>query len=156
MMQNERREFLQRLTVSGACLLCSGAIGSILSSCENPEAPSEETNIPVTEGAPIIQLANEPSLQNIGGAVKKRFSTFNETNVILVVRISTTTFAAYDARCTHQGTIVELPVNNVMTCLNHGSKFNASNGTVIQGPATSALKKFTVTHNGENNTITIG
>lgn len=154
-MNHERREFLQQITISGACVLCCGTVGMLLSSCENPEEPSEQENIPITEGEPIINLAAESSLQNAGGAVKKRYSTFNDRNTIIIVRLSTTSFAAYDARCTHQGTVIELPVNSVMTCLNHGSKFSTSNGGVIQGPATSALKKFTTTFNSEKNTVTI-
>lgn len=96
------------------------------------------------EGEPVLLLANEPQLSNVGGAVKKRFSAVNDGDVILVIRISEKEFTAYAAQCTHMGAEVGMPVNGVMTCPFHGSQYSASNGSVIQGPAEQSLQHFTV------------
>lgn len=54
------------------------------------------------------------------------------------------TIKAYDATCPHQGTAVSPPENGVITCPNHGSQFNASDGAVTKGPATTGLPEIAV------------
>jgi Rieske Fe-S protein len=57
---------------------------------------------------------------------------------------------AYNASCTHMGSIVGVPKNGVSTCPNHGSKFNvADGGAVVNGPATKPLQKLAVQVNGD-------
>lgn len=159
-VEGNRREFLTTIVQGGGCLMCSGVMGTLLAGCDTVEVEDQgntPASVPLIEGDPIITLTNESALENVGGSVKKRFSAIGNGNVIvIIVRLSTSTFAAYDARCTHEGTIIGLPVIGVMTCPRHGSKFNASNGSVVQGPAASPLGKFTATFNSADNTVTIG
>lgn len=54
------------------------------------------------------------------------------------------TVKAYDATCPHQGTAVAPPENGVITCPNHGSTFNATDGVVTKGPATKGLAEVKV------------
>jgi cytochrome b6-f complex iron-sulfur subunit len=54
------------------------------------------------------------------------------------------TIKAYEAFCPHQGTAVSPPENGVITCPNHGSQFNASDGAVTKGPATTGLPEVAV------------
>jgi cytochrome b6-f complex iron-sulfur subunit len=57
---------------------------------------------------------------------------------------------AYNASCTHMGSIVGVPKNGVSTCPNHGSKFNVGkNGAVVNGPATKPLEKLDVRVSGD-------
>jgi Rieske Fe-S protein len=51
--------------------------------------------------------------------------------------------AAFSAICTHQGCTVA-PAGSELHCPCHGSKFSASTGRVIQGPATKPLPTFAV------------
>jgi cytochrome b6-f complex iron-sulfur subunit len=61
---------------------------------------------------------------------------------------------AYDAACTHMGTVVGTPKKGVSTCPNHGSKFDvASGGKVVNGPATKPLKKIDVQVQGDQVTL---
>jgi cytochrome b6-f complex iron-sulfur subunit len=62
---------------------------------------------------------------------------------------------AYDAACTHMGTIVNAPKKNgVALCPNHGSKFDvAAGGKVTNGPATKPLKKLDVQVQGDKVTM---
>jgi thiosulfate dehydrogenase [quinone] large subunit len=76
--------------------------------------------------------------------------------VIVVVRTSTSAFIALSAVCTHQGFEVNLPANGIIVCPGHGSRFNASTGAVVQGPAGTALPKFTATYDVNAQTVTIG
>jgi cytochrome b6-f complex iron-sulfur subunit len=67
---------------------------------------------------------------------------------IVVARISSTNFVALSKVCTHEGTTVNFQLaNNRFNCPNHGSNFS-TDGTVINGPATSALKQYNTALNG--------
>lgn len=151
----QRREFLTTLAHGGICVMCAGLSGTLVSSCTNPEDASTQSSVPLTPGDPVIDLAAESSLQSIGGAVKKRYSAINSGRTIIVVRISSSGFAAFAAQCTHQGSEINLPISGTMTCPNHGSKFNASTGGVVQGPAASSLPHFTAVFDSGKNTVTI-
>ena len=72
---------------------------------------------------------------------------------IVIVQPTAGTFKAYDARCTHMGTTVGAPENGVMTCPNHGSRFNAADGSVVNGPAGSPLKSISIAVNGDSITL---
>ncbi len=72
---------------------------------------------------------------------------------IVIVQPTAGQFKAYDAACTHQGTPVGAPVDGVMTCPNHQSRFNATDGSVVNGPAGSPLKEIAITVNGDSITL---
>ncbi len=57
-------------------------------------------------------------------------------------------FKAFTAVCTHQGCIVSSVAKDVIHCGCHGSAFSATDGTVINGPATQPLKEVRVTVDG--------
>jgi Rieske Fe-S protein len=155
-MDTNRREFLLQFSSSTACLLCSGMIGTMLNACNEADNSITSPSIPLISGEPVITLASESGLNDVGGAVKKRFSAVNGGGTIIVVRVSSTSFAAFGAQCTHQGSEINLPVSGIMTCPNHGSKFNATNGNVVQGPAASPLSKLKATYDSTQNSVTIG
>jgi len=63
-------------------------------------------------------------------------------------------FLALSSVCTHQGCQVAYNYGNGnLQCPCHGAKFSTA-GTVIQGPATSPLKKYNVAQDGDILTIT--
>jgi cytochrome b6-f complex iron-sulfur subunit len=154
-MEQPRRDFLFRLSYGGACMLCAGAVTAFLTGCDAEDNPSPVSSVPVTD-SPVIDLNIETTLQSVGGAVKKRFASLNSGRTIVIVRVSAQEFIALAAQCTHQGTEVNLPSGNIMVCPNHGSKFNASTGSVVQGPAGAPLPSFSATYDPEKNTVTIG
>ncbi|MEW6061226.1 MAG: Rieske (2Fe-2S) protein [Bacteroidota bacterium] len=139
-MNISRRNFL----TDSAVIVCGAMLSPTLQSCSVGKLLYASRNIPVIEGEPLLLLANEPLLRNVGGAVKKRFSVINNGDVILIIRLSEKEFVAYAAQCTHMGAEVGAPVNNVMTCPFHGSQYNAANGAVMKGPAEEPLQQFTV------------
>jgi len=69
---------------------------------------------------------------------------------VVIVQPNPGEIKAYNASCTHMGTTVGAPQNGVMTCPNHGSKFRASDGSVVNGPAGSPLKSVAVTVSGDD------
>jgi cytochrome b6-f complex iron-sulfur subunit len=60
---------------------------------------------------------------------------------------------AFNAACTHQGTIVEAPQDGVAVCPNHGSEFDAATGDATKGPATQPLAEIPVTVEGDQVTF---
>jgi nitrite reductase/ring-hydroxylating ferredoxin subunit len=67
---------------------------------------------------------------------------------VLIVRTGTEV-KAYNAACTHMGTIVDAPVDGVSTCPNHGSQFSTTDGSVKKGPATTPLPTINVKVDGD-------
>ncbi|GAB3127292.1 Rieske (2Fe-2S) protein [Tsukamurella serpentis] len=63
-------------------------------------------------------------------------------------------FVAFDAACTHKGTVVGAVDGLTLECPAHGSKFNGGTGAVEQGPAQSPLKSVPV--RVEGGTLLVG
>lgn len=127
-----REEFLKQLG-SVAVITCTCG----LISCSSDSDPLPTTNIDFT--LDLTQPQNA-ALNTPGGSVS--------ANGIIVARLSTTEFTALSRACTHAGT----PVNFRSTeqdflCPNHGSIFS-TNGSVVRGPAVSALRQFNTELNG--------
>jgi cytochrome b6-f complex iron-sulfur subunit len=148
----EREEFLSKLGI-GALAVC---MGSCLAACSkgSDAAPSNDngsngsSNKPPASGTTITTDLSS-SLTAVGDS--------KVSDGVIIVRIASgntaSSFTAVQVACTHEGT----PINynnsqNLFICPLHGSIFNKS-GTVVQGPATTALKQYTVTIT--NNTLTV-
>ncbi|MBV9089732.1 MAG: Rieske (2Fe-2S) protein [Mycobacteriaceae bacterium] len=63
-------------------------------------------------------------------------------------------FKAFSATCTHQGCIVGSVTDGTINCPCHGSKFNITDGSVVNGPAAQPLPAKTVMVTGDTLTIT--
>ncbi len=92
--------------------------------------------------ASIAALADVP---DGGGLIAGNPST---SKPLVLVRTGDTV-KAYDAACPHAGTAVQPPESGVITCPNHGSQFNASDGAVTKGPATKGLAEVAVKVEGD-------
>ena len=68
---------------------------------------------------------------------------------ILISRPTATTVAAFSAICTHMGCTVA-PAGQELDCPCHGSKYNATTGAVISGPAPRALPSVAVKISGSD------
>jgi Rieske Fe-S protein len=65
------------------------------------------------------------------------------------VRTGTDSYAAYDARCPHAGSVTLWRVSgDIARCTNHGSEFALATGAVRVGPATTALARLPITRAG--------
>ncbi|MCI0692063.1 ubiquinol-cytochrome c reductase iron-sulfur subunit [candidate division KSB1 bacterium] len=80
--------------------------------------------------------ANSP-LAAVGSAALVQASNSS----FLVARTAPDTFTALTAICTHQACTITGYNNQIYTCPCHGSQFN-TNGRVVRGPATNALRTF--------------
>jgi Rieske Fe-S protein len=68
---------------------------------------------------------------------------------VVVTKDSSGTIHAFSATCTHQGCTVSSVSNGTINCPCHGSRFSATSGAVVQGPATRALPVVAVSVQGD-------
>ncbi|MGA2623541.1 MAG: Rieske (2Fe-2S) protein [Bacteroidota bacterium] len=128
-----RKEFLSIFGIGSAVLACSYCLGG----CKVPDAGiTAPTNVDFT-----LNLADpaNASLKSVGGYLY---------NGGVIVAHAPSGYIAVSSACTHQGNAVQYELaSNSFYCPAHGSRF-ATNGSVINGPAGSALGKYNTTLNG--------
>jgi cytochrome b6-f complex iron-sulfur subunit len=74
---------------------------------------------------------------------------------LIVVRLTSTTFVALSAICTHQSCTVNYSTTgNDLECPCHGARFG-TDGAVKIGPASTPLAKYTTTYDAATETIKV-
>ncbi|WP_025272431.1 ubiquinol-cytochrome c reductase iron-sulfur subunit [Haloglycomyces albus] len=141
-MHNDKRRETARAVLSSRRSLLCGAVGigtaGVLAACgtTQDDNPTEQQ-----EPDPNEPLARTSDVPTGGGIV---------VGTVVLVQPTEGDIAAYDARCTHQGTIVQAPDDDgVIVCPNHLSEYDIS-GQVTQGPAEEDLAPFAIRIDGED------
>lgn len=144
----DRKEFMKQVGISfGAIMLMN-----CLQSCEgvseipdpNPNGSSGKVDFTLD-----LNSSSYATLKNKGGAVVVKPQN------IIVAHTNAGAFIAVSAICTHESaTIGYRAATNDFLCPNHKSEFKAD-GAVQKGPATTALKKYSVSSDLTNNTVRI-
>lgn len=130
----ERKDFIEKVGMSGAALLVMGCLGSCSKSSGSSSGGA--TNTKPVDFTINITTAPYNVLQNAGG-----FYVDSATNVI-IAKTSAGALIAVSSLCTHQATTIEFQnTNNRFYCSGHGSTFSTA-GAVTTGPATTALKAY--------------
>ncbi|WP_426520949.1 ubiquinol-cytochrome c reductase iron-sulfur subunit [Diaminobutyricibacter sp. McL0618] len=136
------------ITIGGAGLLGVGALA--LAAC-TPLGAGSGTGGAADGGSgsagasPVtLKLSDIP----VGGGTSASMGS----NPIVVAQPTAGKVVAFSAICTHAGCTVA-PAGKEFDCPCHGSRYDASTGAVIQGPAPSPLTKLTATVSG--NTVTV-
>jgi len=132
----KRNEFLSALGISAGTII----FVPFLTSC------SKEVDETIPGGTLDFTLdLSEPvnaALNTNGGSLYK--------SGVIVARTATGEYIAVASACTHEGFQIQFEsANNRFHCPNHGSNF-ATNGSVLLGPATRALKTFNTQLNGNS------
>ncbi|MDQ0954123.1 nitrite reductase/ring-hydroxylating ferredoxin subunit [Streptomyces phaeochromogenes] len=73
---------------------------------------------------------------------------------VVVTQPTAGEFKAYSTVCPHQKQQINSVADGTITCPAHGSQFNATDGSVKKGPATSGLTAAKITVSGDS--ITLG
>ena len=144
----KRTEFLNTLGI-GLAVACTGCLAACGKGGE--PGPSGGGIIPPPPAAGVNFTVNiDAEITSVGQSVTR--------SGVIVVRIATgndiTSFTAVQVTCTHEGATIGFNgTQGNFVCPNHGSIFSPA-GVVIMGPATSNLKKYTMTISGSTLTIT--
>jgi cytochrome b6-f complex iron-sulfur subunit len=129
----ERRRFFRNFAVGGSLLLTAPVL---FNSCSDDSSDDNNNN---NNDKDITVDLNDPayaSLKTVGGFAYK--------GDIIIIRSTDSDYLALSKVCTHsQCTVTYNSTNKDIPCPCHGSKFT-TNGAVVNGPATSPLKKYDV------------
>jgi cytochrome b6-f complex iron-sulfur subunit len=143
----KRRDSIQKFLLGGTVLFLAP---SVLQSCSKNSSTDPGGGNPPPPGTDItidLTLPQYAALNNAGGAVI--------VQTIIVVNTTGTSYIALSSVCTHQGCTVGYDTQSrIFQCPCHGSQY-AQTGSVINGPATIALKSFPVSKSGNILTIPV-
>ncbi|MFI5712997.1 Rieske (2Fe-2S) protein [Kribbella sp. NPDC051620] len=134
-----------------AVLIAGGvATTAVLTGCVVQQAPPQTAGKPSTAGqpAPVSQgttgaapepaaLAKVADIPAGGGVILKEQS-------LVLTKDASGKVCAFSAICTHQGCVVTEVGDGTINCPCHGSKFDASTGERVAGPAKSPLPAVAV------------
>ena len=127
----ERKAFFSSLGFSAGMIF----LAPVISSCSKSITDATTTSGSTVDFTLDLSSATYAALNSNGGSVVK--------DNIIIARTSAGAFVALTSICTHQqyNPIAFESAANRFHCPNHGSNFS-TDGSVINGPATSALKKY--------------
>jgi cytochrome b6-f complex iron-sulfur subunit len=127
----DRKQFLEQIGLGSAAIL----VGMCMGGCSKTEGGGSTTPPSSVDFTLDLTSATYSALNTTGGYIYK--------DGLIVAKTVTGTFIAVAAACTHQGTNVQYQSNNNrFYCPNHGAAFSTT-GSVLVGPASTALKQFT-------------
>lgn len=151
-------EFSRRRMIAGSGLAMGSA--AILAACGAGTTPP--TPPPTTGAAP--EPTGAASSSGGGGASGPALAKLSDIPVgqavsakdaagktIIIAQPTAGQVVAFSATCTHQGCTVA-PVAKSLNCPCHGSRFDASTGKVLQGPAKEPLPSVDV-HVADGNVV---
>ncbi len=122
-----RREFLVKAAlVAGGLVLTLSGSASVIKAFTR----FEDLEVPIDGKSPLAK---------VGGSLV----VASKAGKIIIVRTGEAAFSAFSARCTHKGGTVEYDAGQKrFICPKHGSTFDSTNGTVVDGPADEPLASF--------------
>ncbi len=127
----------RRTLLAGAAAV--GATGALVACGSSGGSGSAASSGPVTLAAADVPVG--------GGKIVP-------DGPVVVTQPRAGVFRAFSAVCTHQGCTVGTVDATRIICPCHGSTFSTSDGSVLNGPATSPLPAKTVTRSGTTLTVT--
>ena len=131
-----RKEFLSTLGLGAAAIACSYCINGC-KPLDNPITAPTNVNFTLDLTAPA-----NAALKTNGG--------YLYSGGLIIARTVGGAFVALSQLCTHAGgTVQYVSGSNSFYCPNHGSSF-ATNGSVINGPATSPLTAYHTSLSGSS------
>ncbi len=164
----KRGEFLRSLGMSSAALMAFYCMGTGLTACSKSSDPTPATT-PTTPTTPTTSTGLTGNAETAKGAVNftldltdanysklKTAGSFVKVGDVLVANTKGNKFVTIQRLCTHQNNdlVAYQLASDDFGCSAHGSLF-ATDGTVKQGPATSAMKLYKTTPSTDGNKLTI-
>ena len=154
----DRRAVLRGAAVAGV----AGVSVPLLAACGGGDEAGGTPSSSGSSSAPTSAPSSAPSSAGTpssggGGAVLGPVSdvpvgggkVFQDAKIV-VTQPTAGQYKGFTAVCTHAGCIVRSVENNTIDCPCHGSKYNATDGSVVGGPAPSPLAAVAVAVDGTN------
>lgn len=158
----KRGDFLRSLGLSTSTLMAYWCLGTTMTACgssDDDPAPGTDpgtgagTGISGTTSGSAINFTVD--LTNSNTSKLKTNGNYLITGDVLVAKTTAGNYVALSKICTHEGNPVQYrSSSNDIFCQTHGSTFSIA-GAVTNGPATTALKTYTVTVSTDGNTLTV-
>ncbi|MCW2655625.1 MAG: Rieske (2Fe-2S) protein [Mycobacterium sp.] len=145
--QANRRGVLLGAGALGATAIVAACGGNSSTSASSSQ-PSSTATTASTSGSASASGGVKTSDIPVGGGL-----ILKDQNAV-VTQPQPGQFKAFGATCTHQGCIVGSVSDGTIDCPCHGSKFNITDGSVVNGPATQPLPPKTVMVTGDTLTVT--
>ena len=137
-----RRSLLGGLAAGGGVLA--------LAACGSSDDPSAASSAPPTTGTPT-DTPTDTATPGDGAASLAAVSDVAvgsgvvvTAEQVVVTQPASGDFHAFSSICTHRGCEVAEVVDNEIACPCHGSRFSATDGSVLNGPATAPLAEVPV------------
>jgi Rieske Fe-S protein len=135
----------RRSVLRGCALAVVGGVAGFVVARQSDAADAKSTTAAANGYGPKTRRADTAlttvSAVPAGGGVVQ--------NGVVITKDDSGTIHAFSATCTHQGCTVSSVSNGTIDCPCHGSRFSASDGSVVQGPATRPLPAVAVTVRGD-------
>jgi Rieske Fe-S protein len=133
-MELDRRTVLQvsgLVAVGGLAAACSSGSDAAASSAATSAAESAGSSAAASSSSAggAVAVSDVP----VGGGV------ILADQQVVVTQPTDGDVHAFSAICTHEGCLVGSVANDAIVCPCHGSQFSATDGSVLQGPATEPL-----------------
>jgi cytochrome b6-f complex iron-sulfur subunit len=142
-----RRDLLRGLAAVGVTSIAAGVLVACGSSegeggaatADGATAGAAGDGTGATDGATGGSAAGEVSVPLADVPVGEAVVVDSSAGRFVVARPTEGEVVAFSAACTHQGTPVVADGGLGLRCPNHGSRFDGTDGAVLQGPATEPL-----------------
>ena len=138
----ERKDFIKKFAIGGSILLtapvflnsCSDGTDDLMDDADDNDDNGDAITIDLTDD-------DFSDLGAVGG--------YAYSGNIIIIRSGNDSYLAFSKLCTHQQcTVTYNHSEGELPCPCHGSIFNTS-GAVLNGPATSSLKEYSVKKEGD-------
>lgn len=123
-------------------------IQKTIANANNPPPPPKQ---------PVVGAGRQGVIGVTSMAVNSAVDFVNpaDNKMSLLIHLTNGSFAAYERACTHEGVSVRYDVGTQrLVCPAHGAVFDPANGNVLQGPATTPIRKVAI-HVNTDGTITL-
>ena len=137
----------RRSVLRGGALAVAGGIAGFLVARRSDAADAKTAATAANGYGPASKSAGN-ALTTVSAVPAGGGVVLSKSGVV-VTKDATGSIHAFSATCTHQGCTVSSVSNGTINCPCHGSRFNASTGAVVQGPATRPLPAVAVTVQGD-------
>ena len=137
-------------------LACAGAAcAAVLAGCTRynsnsggvagaqPAQPAQTSSSPAAPAGSGAAVSGPPVLASTADIPVGGGKILTDKKIV-ITQPKAGSFDAFTAVCTHQGCIVGTVTGGTINCPCHGSKFNVSNGAVVNGPAASPLAPISI------------